>query len=143
VLGFTPTRGQSGVATLQDFSFKIIHRPGLRHTNVDALSRNLVGLTADDDDFSEEIQDIASTQTNASKEDEEFICVWTGKEKEWLGIRKGDKELVQHRACCFGINHCRYDGSHQLYVVVVVSGENQPEEVVSGEAEAAVGGEPM
>jgi len=51
--------------------------------------------------------------------------------------------LVQHRACCFGINHCRYDDSHQLYVVDIVSREEQPEEVVSGEAEAAVGGEPM
>jgi hypothetical protein len=43
------------VHMLQDFSFKIIHRPGLRHTNVDALSRNPVGPAADDDDFSEEI----------------------------------------------------------------------------------------
>ncbi len=43
---------------LQDFSFKIIHRPGLRHTNVDALSRNPVGPATDDDDFSEEIQDM-------------------------------------------------------------------------------------
>jgi len=51
--------------------------------------------------------------------------------------------LVQHRACCFGINHCRYDDSHQLYVVDIVSREEQPEEVVSGEAEAAVGGEPV
>ena len=25
---------------LQDFNFKIIHRPGLKHANVDALSRN-------------------------------------------------------------------------------------------------------
>jgi hypothetical protein len=40
---------------LQDFSFKILHRPGLKHTNVNALSRNLVGSTHDDDDFSEEI----------------------------------------------------------------------------------------
>jgi hypothetical protein len=28
---------------LQDFSFKIVHRPGMRHANVDALSRNPVG----------------------------------------------------------------------------------------------------
>jgi hypothetical protein len=131
------------VDMLQDFSFKIIHRPGLRHTNVDALSKNPVGPAADDDDFNEEIQDITSTRTDASKGDEEFFCVRTGKEKEWLGIRRGDKELVQHRACCFGINHCRYDGSHQLYVVAIVSGEEQLEEVVSGEAEAVVGGEPV
>jgi len=131
------------VDMVQDFSFKIIHRPRLRHTNVDALSRNPVGPAADDDDFSEEIQDIASTQIDASKGDKKFLCVRTGKEKEWLGIKRRDKELVQHRACCFGINHYRYDGSHQLYVVVVVSGEEQPEEVVSSEAEAAVGGEPV
>jgi uncharacterized protein YbbK (DUF523 family) len=48
--------------------------------------------------------------------------------------------LIQHRACCFGINHCRYDGSHQLYVVDVVSGEEQPEEAVPVESEATIGG---
>jgi len=40
---------------LQDFSFKIVHRPRLKHTNVDALSRNPVGLATYDDDFNEEI----------------------------------------------------------------------------------------
>jgi hypothetical protein len=40
---------------LQDFSFKILHRPGLKYTNVDALSKNPVGQATDDDDFSEEI----------------------------------------------------------------------------------------
>jgi hypothetical protein len=40
---------------LQDFSFKIVHRPGLRHGNADALSRNSVGEVVDDDDFSSEI----------------------------------------------------------------------------------------
>jgi hypothetical protein len=126
---------------LQDFSFKIIHRPGLGHTNVDALSRNPVGPAADDDDFSEEIQNIASTQTDAFKGGEELLCVQTGKETEWLGVRRRDRELVQHSTCCFGINHCRYDDSHQLYVVDVVSGEKHPKEVVSGEVEAANGDE--
>ncbi len=49
--------------------------------------------------------------------------------------------MIQHRAYCFGINHCRYNGSHQLYVVNVVSGEEQPEEAVLVESEAAIGGE--
>jgi hypothetical protein len=129
------------VDMLQDFSFKIIHRPRLRHTNVNALSRNLVGTTTDDDDFSEEIQDIASTQTDASRGGEEFLCVRTGKETEWLGVRRRDRELVQQRICCFGINHCKYDDSHQLYVVDVASGEEHPKEVVSGEAEVANGDE--
>jgi len=58
------------------------------------LSRNPIGPVANDDDFSEEIQDIASTRIDASKGDEEFLCVRTGKEKEWFDIRRGDKELV-------------------------------------------------
>jgi hypothetical protein len=47
---------------LQDFSSKIVHRPGMKHTNVDAPSRNPVGRATDDDDFSEEIQDIGTKQ---------------------------------------------------------------------------------
>ncbi len=46
---------------LQDFNFKIIHRPGLRHANVNALSRNPVGLATDDDDFRGEIENIGNT----------------------------------------------------------------------------------
>jgi hypothetical protein len=40
---------------LHDFSFKIVHRLGLRHMNVDALNTNPVGPTMDDDEFSEEV----------------------------------------------------------------------------------------
>ncbi len=105
------------------------------------MNRNPFRPAANDDDFSEEIQDIASTQTDAPRGEREFLFVRTGKETEWLGVRRKDRELVQHRACCFGINHCRYDGSHQLCVVDVVLGKEQPKEVVSGEAEAANGGE--
>ncbi len=103
------------------------------------MSRNPVGPAVDDDDFSEEIQDIVSVQADASRGDEEFLCIRTGKETEWLGVRRKDWGLVQHHTCCFEINHYRYDGSHQLYVVDVVSGEEQPEEVISGEAEVANG----
>jgi hypothetical protein len=124
------------VDMLQDFSFKIIHRPGLKHMNMDALSRNPVGLATNDDDFSEEIQDIANTRA-----DEECLCVQPGKEGKWFSTRRRNKELIQHRACCFGINHCRYDGSHQLYVVDVVSGEEQPEGAVPVKSEATIGGE--
>jgi hypothetical protein len=38
-----------------DFSFKIVHRPNLKHANADALSKNLVSEAANDDDFNEEI----------------------------------------------------------------------------------------
>jgi len=63
------------VDMLQDFNFKIIHRPGLRHTNVDALNRNPVGLATDDDDFSEEIQDIGITLTNTPRGEGETLFV--------------------------------------------------------------------
>jgi len=63
------------VDMLQDFSFKIVHRPGLRHTNVDALSRNPVGSAVDDNDFGEEIQDIAGTQVDVPREEGELLCV--------------------------------------------------------------------
>jgi len=131
------------VDMLHDFSFKIIHRPGLRHTNVDALSRNLVGPATDDDDFSEEIQDIGNTLTDTPRGEGETLFVQIGKETEWLGVRRKDKECVQHHACCFGINHCNYVGSQQLYLVDVILEENHPKELVPYEAEIAMGGELM
>ncbi len=78
------------VGMLQDFSFKIVHRPGLRHTNVDALSRNPVGSIADDDDFGEEIQDITDTPTDVPRKEEGFICVKTKEDTKWISVgRKG------------------------------------------------------
>ncbi len=128
---------------LQDFSFKIIHRPGFRHTNVDALSRNPVGLATDDDDFRGEIQDIGNTQTDTPEEVREVRFVQTGKETEWLGVKRKDKEFVQHHACCFGINHWNYAGSQQLFVVDVVSEEDQPKEPVPDDARITRGSELM
>jgi hypothetical protein len=40
---------------LQDFSFKILHILGLKHANVDVLSKNPVRQATDDDDFNEKI----------------------------------------------------------------------------------------
>ncbi len=77
------------VDMLQNFSFKIVHRPGLKHTNVDALSRNPVGPATNDDGINEEIQDIANTRA-----DEECLCVQPGKEREWFGTRSRNKELI-------------------------------------------------
>jgi hypothetical protein len=42
------------IDTLQDFSFKIVHRTRAKHTNVDALSRNTIDEW---EDIIEEIQD--------------------------------------------------------------------------------------
>jgi len=126
---------------LQDFNFKIIHRPGLRHTNVDALSRNPVEPATNDDDFSEEIQDIGITLTDTPRGERETLFVQTGKKTEWLGVRRKVRECIRHHACCFGINHCNYVGSQQLYVVDVISEEEQPKELGPCEAEITKAGE--
>jgi hypothetical protein len=117
------THGRRGrwIDLLQDFSFQIVHRLGLRHTNVDALSRNPVGLAVEDDDFCEEVQDVGSAQTDAQMEEEKLLFVRTGTEMEWYGIRRKDRELVQHQTCCFGINHSKHFSDHHLYMVDVVS----------------------
>jgi hypothetical protein len=109
------------VDMLHDFNFNIIQRPGLRHMNVDALSRNPVGPDINDDDFSEEIQDVRITLTDTPRGKGETLFVQTGKETEWLGVRRKVRECIRHHACCFGINHCNYVSSQQLYVVDVVS----------------------
>jgi len=56
-------------------SFKILHRPGLKHTNVDALNRNPMGQATDDDDFNEEIQDIGTVQTNLTEIAEKIFSI--------------------------------------------------------------------
>jgi len=39
----------------QDFNFKIVHKAGARHANVDVLSRNPVGSHDEDEDFGVEL----------------------------------------------------------------------------------------
>jgi hypothetical protein len=90
---------------LQDFNFKIVHRPRLRHTNADALSRNPVGLAEEDEDFGEEIRDTTGVHLDALEEGAKLLCALAGKDKEWMGIRRKDRRYVQHDACYFGINH--------------------------------------
>ncbi len=120
---------------LQDFSFKIVHRLGLRHINVDALSRNPVGSAVEDDDFSEEIQDVGNAQTDTHLEEGRLLFIQTGTEMEWLGIRRKDMKSIQHHTCCFGINHSMCLSDHHLYMVDVVSKDDQPQELIPCEAE--------
>jgi hypothetical protein len=129
------THGRRGrwVRMLQDFSFKIVHRPGLRHMNADALSRNLLGLAEEDKDFGEEIRDIAGAHPDAPEEETELLCVTAGKDTDWMGIRRKDRRHVQHNTCCFGINHQTDDHSHQLFMLGVKSEEEDSEEFVPNE----------
>jgi len=116
---------------LQDFSFKILHRLGLRHTNVDALSRNPVGHAMDDDDFGGEIQDVGSPPIDTSKREGETLFIQTSKEMEWLGVRRKDRECVQQHVCCDHVSN------QQLYMVDVVSKEDQAKEFEPYEVEIA------
>jgi hypothetical protein len=63
-------------------------------------------------------------------EEEKALFILTGTETEWYGIRKKGSELVQHQKCCFGINHSKYFSDHHLYMVDVVSEDEQPPESV-------------
>jgi len=49
------------ISMFHNFHFKIVHRIGVKHSNVDALSRNLVGKHKTDEDFGNEIQDLGGT----------------------------------------------------------------------------------
>jgi hypothetical protein len=97
---------------LQDFSFKIVHRPGLKHTNVNAFNRNPMGLATNDDDFNEEIQDIASIQINTLEAEGEILSIQISKETKWFNFKRQEKGLLQHHECCFGINRWRYAKNH-------------------------------
>ncbi len=63
---------------LQDFSFKISHRPGMKHGNVDALSRIPMGQATDDDDFSEEVQDVGTIPDDPTEATESMFSVQYG-----------------------------------------------------------------
>jgi len=80
--------------------------------NVDALSRNPVGLAAKDEDFGKEIRDITSAHPDALEEGVELLSTMAGKETEWMGVRRKDKSFVHHNACCFGINHQKNVHNH-------------------------------
>jgi hypothetical protein len=45
-----------------------------------------------------------------------------------MGVRRKDRRLVQHNACCFGINHWRCVSNHQMYMLDVASEEDIFEE---------------
>ncbi len=73
--------------------------------NADALNRNPVGLAEEDEDFDEEIRDIASAYPHAPGEETELLCATAGKGTEWMGIRRNNRRHVLHNVYCFGINH--------------------------------------
>jgi hypothetical protein len=55
------------ISLLQDFHFKIIHHASAKHSNVDALSKNLVGRCEANEDLDSEIQDLGGTSQEIPK----------------------------------------------------------------------------
>jgi hypothetical protein len=100
----------------------------MRHTNVDALSRNPVGAAVDDEEFGREIQDLSIHKPEGPIEATRGLFVaQSGKESEWLGLRRRSRGLKQHFKCCFGINHWRRLEEHHIYMLEVLTETSQDE----------------
>ncbi len=112
---------------LQDFSFKILHRPRMRHGNADALSRNPVEQ-ATDDDFGEEVQDVGTMPDDPTEATKSMFSVQYGQDSDWFGFKRHARQFTEHRWCCFGINHWRCSTDHHLFMFDVVTEVSQGEE---------------
>ncbi len=104
---------------------------------MDALSRNPVGEAADDDDFSEEIQDIGTKLGDSIETKGGIFSVQHGEESEWFGLRRHSGGLTKHHRCCFGINHWRRSEGHQLFMLDVLAETSQEGASLEDEEEAA------
>jgi hypothetical protein len=113
---------------LQDFSLKFLHRPGMKHGNADALSRNPVGQATDDDDFSEKVQDVGTMPDDLTEATKSMFSVQYGQDSYWFGFRRHAQQFTEHRWCCFGINHWRCSTDHHLFMFDVVTEVSQDEE---------------
>jgi hypothetical protein len=47
-----------GLQCCKTFYSKIIHHFGAKHANIDALNKNLVSMSKEDEDFGNKIQDL-------------------------------------------------------------------------------------
>ncbi len=56
------------ISILEDFHFKIVHRLGSKHSNVDALNRNHVFVSDEEEDFQAYILDQTTTISKAVME---------------------------------------------------------------------------
>ncbi len=97
---------------LQDFSLKILHKPGMRHGNADALSRNPMGQATDDDDFSEEVQDVGTMPDDPTEVTESMFSVQYGQVSDWFGFRRHAWKLTENCWRYFGINHWHCSTDH-------------------------------
>jgi hypothetical protein len=117
---------------LQDFSFKIVHRAGLRHANADALSRNPVGQAVDDEDFRQEIQDDPVTQQGMGEAAEKVLAVRPDQHLEWFEKLRESSGLTEHHRRGLGKNHGGSLDPHHLFMVDAVNAIEEGEETNQG-----------
>jgi hypothetical protein len=114
---------------LQDYSFKIVHRPGMRHENADALSQNPVGQAMDDEDFQQEIQDDPHTQHGLPAAAEKVLSVRHGQYMEWRANKRQLREITEHHGCRPEIKHWHDSEPHHLFMIDLVTATDSEEEV--------------
>jgi hypothetical protein len=61
------------IAMLQNFYSKIIHHFGAKHANIDALNKNLVSMSKEDEDFGNKIQDLKRTERSLWQQSRLYI----------------------------------------------------------------------
>jgi len=98
---------------LQDFDFKIVHRPSLKHTNVDALNKNPIGKASEDDDFNREIQDVGPPRDDPT---EKMLAIRCDQSSNWTS-----QEFVTHQRCRSGLNQGCGLEEHQLLMLNVIT----------------------
>ncbi|CAK9225727.1 unnamed protein product [Sphagnum troendelagicum] len=91
-------------------------------------SMNPVGAVENDDEFGREIQDLTLEPKDSSEATKGMFSVQHGRESEWLGLGRQVDGLRQHHGCCFGINHWRWSGVHQLCMLELLTDTSQGEE---------------
>jgi hypothetical protein len=123
---------------LQDYNFKIVHRPGMRHANADALSRNPVGQVMDDEDFHQEIQDDSHTQHGLLEATEKVLSIGCGQHVEWHGNRRQLRKITEHRGCRPEIKHWHNSDPHHLFMIDLVTATDPEEEATPSAERLAV-----
>jgi hypothetical protein len=114
---------------LQDYSFKIVHRPGMKHANADTLSQNPMGQAMDDEDFQQEIHDDPHTQHGLPVAAEKVLSVRHGQHMEWHGNRRQLREITDHHGCRPEIKHWHNSEPHHLFMNDLVTATDSEVEV--------------
>jgi hypothetical protein len=120
--------GGRWIDPLQDYSFKIVHKPGVRHANADALSRNPIGQAMEDENFQQEIQDDPHTQHEEAEMAEKVLSVRHHQHMVWRGNRSQSREHTEHHGYRPGVKQWLSSDPHHLFMIDLVTTTDSGEE---------------